>query len=176
MWWCLIFDFTFSIFACFCCFVFSFLLSSSSSSSCCFRVFVLHIICVIRESFMFPLRMTHGQRITPFRFFFLFSFFFFLFFAVFAVYRTLIWIEIDTEFGWTYHRTELDVDLGRQSPELRSPVGGNKANEGVAQLSWMSVTDHREVSVWFEDLQIFWLSYLSLSLSLSHTVFLLMKK
>lgn len=172
MWWCLIFDFTFSIFACFCCccFVFSFLLSSSSFS-CSFRVFVLHIICVIRESFMFPLRMTHGQRITPFRLFFLF----FLLFAVFAVYRTLIWIEIDTEFGWTYHRTELDVDLRRQSPDW-SPVGGNKANEGVAQLSWMSVTDHREVSVWFEDLQIFRLSYLSLSLSLSHTVFLLMKK
>lgn len=79
MWWCLIFDFTFSIFACFCCsFVFSFLLSSSSSS---FRVFVLHIICVIRESFMFPLRMTHGQRITPFSFL---LFLFFLFFAVFC--------------------------------------------------------------------------------------------
>lgn len=165
MWWCLIFDFTFSIFACFCCccFVFSFLLSSSSSS--CFRVFVLYIICVIRESFMFPLRMTHGQRITPFRFFFFFLSFF-LFFAVFAVYRTLIWIEIDTEFGWTYHRTELDVDLRRQSPDW-SPVGGNKANEGVARLSWMSVTDHREVSVWFEDLHIFRLSYLSLPLSLS---------
>lgn len=94
--------------------------------------------------------------------------YFFLFFAVFAVYRTLIWIEIDTEFGWTYHRTELDVDLRRQSPDW-SPVGGNKANEGVAQLSWMSVTDHREVSVWFEDLQIFRLSYLSLSLSLTHS-------
>lgn len=177
MWWCLIFDFTFSIFACFCCcFVFSFLLSSSCSS-CCFRVFVLHIICVIRESFMFPLRMTHGQRITPFRFFFLFSFF--LFFPVLCRFCCLSHANLNRD----RHRVRMNISsnrIGCRSPSSVlpdwSPVGGNKANEGVAQLSWMSVTDHREVSVWFEDLQIFRLSYLSLSLSLALTVLLLMKK
>lgn len=167
MWWCLIFDFTFSFFACFCCccFVFSFLLSSSS----CFRVFVLHIICVIRESFMFPLRMTHGQRITPFRFFF----FFLSFFPVLCRFCCLAHANLNRD----RHRVRMNISsnrIGCRSPSSVlpdwSPVGGNKANEGVARLSWMSVTNHREVSVWFEDLQIFRLSYLSLSLSHSFLV------
>lgn len=169
MWWCLIFDFTFSIFACFSLLLFCFQFPSFFFFFLFSRFCAPHYMCY---SWIIYVSASHDSwpKNNSFSLFLLFSFFlFFLFFAVFAVYRTLIWIEIDTEFGWTYHRTELDVDLRRQSPDW-SPVGGNKANEGVARLSWMSVTDHREVSVWFEDLQIFRLSYLSLSLTHSFLV------
>lgn len=153
MWWCLIFDFTFSIFARFC--FFSLLFP--------FCVFVLlHIMCY---SWIIYVSASHDscQRTTPFS-----CCFCPLLLPFLAVYRTLIWIEIRIRMNIS------SIRIGRRS--MRSPAGGNKANEGVAQLSWMSVTDHREVSVRFLDLQVISALSLSRSLALPLTVFSLMKK
>lgn len=102
---------------------------SPSLFSFLFAFLCCSTLCVIRESFMFPLRMTHAKEQLLFL---VFSLFLFL-----PVFSCLSHANLNRDPNSDEHI----IDTNWTSI---SPAGGNKANEGVAQLSWMSVTDHRE--------------------------------
>lgn len=165
MWWCLIFDFTFSIFACFSLLLFCFQFPSFFFFLFFSRFCAPHYMCY---SWIIYVSASHDSWPKNNSFSLFLSFF-----PVLCRFCCLSHANLNRD----RHRVRMNISsnrIGCRSPSSVlpdwSPVGGNKPNEGVAQLSW-SVTDHREVSVWFEDLQIFRLSYLSLSLSLSRSQF-----